>query len=103
MKKYLYTLSLLGLIVYSCKTQTQTTVAKTETASSTVSSSHKDVLVKGEELYNQRCGKCHELPAASAFTVEEWKPIMAAMIPKSELTTEEGNWVLAYANHNAKK
>jgi len=54
-------------------------------------------------LYNLRCGGCHGLPTPSDFTVEDWKPIMAAMAPRAKLTAEETNWVLAYVNANAKK
>lgn len=102
MKKYLYSLCLVGAIVYSCKTQ-QTTTTTTETSTITANLTKEEMLKRGEDLYNLRCGKCHDLPKPSDFTVEDWKPIMASMAPKAKLNPEETNWVLAYVNANAKK
>ncbi|TDX84522.1 hypothetical protein [Epilithonimonas xixisoli] len=102
MKKYLYSVCLVGVIVYSCKTQ-QTTTTTTETSTITANLTKEEMLKKGEDLFNLRCGRCHDLPKPSDFTVEDWKPIMASMAPKAKLNAEETNWVLAYVNANAKK
>ena len=101
MKKYIYSLCLVGVIVYSCKTQQTTT--KTETSATTANLTNEEMLKKGADLFNLRCGRCHDLPKPSDFTVEDWKPIMASMAPKAKLNAEETNWVLAYVNANAKK
>lgn len=102
MKKYLYSLCLVGAIVYSCTTQ-QTTKTATETSTVTANLSKEEMLKKGEDLFNLRCGRCHGLPKPEDFTVGDWKPIMASMAPKAKLNAEETNWVLAYVNANAKK
>lgn len=102
MKKYIYSLCLAGAIIYSCTTQ-QTTQTATETSAMTSGLSKEEMLKRGEDLYTQRCGRCHDLPKPSDFTVEDWKPIMASMAPKAKLNADETNWVLAYANANAKK
>lgn len=102
MKKYIYSLCLLGVIVYSCKTQ-QTTSPTSETNSVIANLSNEEMMKKGEDLFNLRCGRCHGLPTPSEHTVADWKPIMDAMAPKAKLTPEETNWVLAYVNANAKK
>ena len=101
MKKYIYSLCLVGVIVYSCKTQ-QTTTA-TETSTTTANLTNEEMLKKGADLFNLRCGRCHGLPSPADFTVAEWKPIIAAMAPKAKLNAEETNWVLAYVNAGAKK
>lgn len=93
---------LVGVIVYSCKTQ-QTISPTAETNSKIANLSNEEILKKGEDLYSLRCGRCHGLPTPSEYTVADWKPIMAAMAPKAKLTAEETNWVLAYVNANAKK
>jgi len=107
MKKYLYSLALVGAIVYSCKTQTTPSVPvspqTSETPEMPALASNADILKKGEDLYNLRCGKCHGLPVPSEYTVADWKPIMEAMAPKAKLNAEETNWVLTYVNANAKK
>ena len=102
MKKYLYSLALVGAIVYSCTTQ-QTTKTSAETSTVVANISKEEMLKKGADLFNLRCGKCHDLPAPSEFTATDWKPIMERMAPKAKLTAEETNWVLAYVNANAKK
>lgn len=100
MKKYIYTLCLLGVIVYSCKTQQATKTAAEATV--VTANPNNEEMLKGEVLYNQRCERCHDLPKPSDLTVEHWKPIMASMAPKAKLSAEETNWVLAYVNANAK-
>lgn len=92
---------LVGVIVYSCKTQ-QTISPNAET-NSTIAKLSNEILKKGENLYSLRCGKCHRLPTPSEFTVDEWKPIMVRMAPKAKLNAEETNRILAYVNANAKK
>lgn len=104
MKKYLYSLALVGAIVYSCRTQTTPSTPVTpQTPETPAMASNADILKKGEDLFSLRCGRCHDLPKPSDFTIEDWKPIMAAMAPKAKLNAEETNWVLAYVNANAKK
>ena len=100
MKKYIYSLCLVGVIVYSCKTQQ---AAPATTSVATANLSKEEMLKKGEDLFNLKCGRCHGLPSPGDFTVADWKPIIAAMAPKAKLNAEETNWVLAYVNENAKK
>lgn len=103
MKKYIYSLCLVGVIVYSCKTQQTTTTTTTETSAATANLSKEEMLKKGEDLFTLKCGKCHGLPSPSGFTAAQWKPIMERMAPKAKLNAEETNWILAYVNANAKK
>ena len=108
MKKYIYSLCLLGVIVYSCKTQTTAPATTTPSVSTTPSTAtavltKEEILKKGEDLFTLKCGRCHGLPSPSEFTVADWQPIMARMAPKAKLNAEETNWVLAYVNANAKK
>ncbi|MBV6879309.1 hypothetical protein NG800_003660 [Epilithonimonas ginsengisoli] len=104
MKKYIYSLCLVGVIVYSCKTQ-QAAPATTqaETSVATANLSKEEMLKKGQELFTLKCGRCHGLPVPSEITVADWQPIMARMAPKAKLNADETNWVLAYVNENAKK
>lgn len=103
MKKYIYSLSLLGVIVYSCKTQTTAPTVSTTTSTTTANLTKEEILQKGEMTFNQRCGRCHGLPTPSEHTTVDWQPIIAAMAPKAKLNADETNWVLAYVNANAKK
>jgi len=108
MKKYIYTLSLLGVIVYSCKTQSTAPTATTPAVSAPsatpmASLTKEEMLKKGEDLFNLKCGRCHGLPSPADFTEADWKPIIAAMAPKAKLNADQTNWVLAYVNANSKK
>ena len=104
MKKYIYSLCFLGVIVYSCKSQQATpAIVSTETSAPMANLSKEEMLKKGEDLFNLKCGRCHGLPSPSQFTIADWQPIMAAMAPKAKLNADETNWVLAYVNANAKK
>lgn len=97
MKKYLYTAVFVMSLVYSCTNQNTVNNQNKPTAIST------EQLATAKTLYDARCGKCHDLPATTDYTQEEWKPIIEKMAPKAKLTEEETNWVLAYVNNNAKK
>lgn len=104
MKKYIYSLCLAGVIVYSCKTQQAAPAAMpAETSASTANLTKEEMLKKGEDLFNLKCGRCHGLPAPSEFTIADWQPIMKRMAPKAKLSADETNWVLAYVDANAKK
>lgn len=101
MKKYIYSFCLIGVIIYSCKTQSTPSTPVTPQSAGVAATT--DAVKNGGELFTQRCGRCHALPSPSDHTATEWKPIIDAMAPKAKLTAEETNWVLAYVNANAKK
>ncbi|MCL1677072.1 c-type cytochrome [Elizabethkingia meningoseptica] len=85
--------------IISCGTRSKT-VASTDKPSFKLT---EQQLATATELFNTRCGKCHDLPKPEDHTAEQWKPIMDQMAPKAKLTDEEKNWVLAYVSANAKK
>lgn len=104
MKKYIYSLSLLGVIIYSCKTQQAApATVSTEASAPMANLTKEEMLKKGEDLFTLKCGRCHGLPLPSEITVADWQPIMKRMAPKAKLNADETNWVLAYVNANAKK
>lgn len=100
MKKYLYSLAVASAFIYSCSTRT---TSPSVISTTTVTLSKAEMMQKGQDIFTQRCGRCHDLPKPSEFTEPEWKPIMERMAPKAKLTPEENNWVLAYVNANSKK
>lgn len=96
-------LSILGLFFFmlsSCKTQEKAvTVSATEEISTVTTENN---LVEAKNLYENNCGKCHNLPNPSEYTKEAWTPIMKSMAKKSKLTEEQTQWLLAYVQQNAK-
>ncbi len=57
----------------------------------------------GKEIYNAKCGRCHELKNEQDYTVEEWKPIMDRMAPKAGLDSAGKANITVYVNNHAKK
>lgn len=97
MKKYLYTAVFAMTLVYSCTSQSNVNIQGNSYGATT------EQLATAKTLYDARCGKCHDLPATTDHTAEDWKPIIERMTPKAKLTAEEGNWILAYVSTNAKQ
>lgn len=61
-----------------------------------------DQIAQGKTLMDARCSKCHDLKPTENYTIEQWEPILDAMIPKAKLLEDEGNLVRAYILLNAK-
>ncbi len=57
----------------------------------------------GKEIYNAKCGRCHELKNEQDFTVEEWKPIIERMALKAGLDSAGKANITLYINNHAKK
>jgi mono/diheme cytochrome c family protein len=52
--------------------------------------------IQGKELFTVNCGKCHKLFAPTAYTNEEWKPILARMQKKARLDDEQMAMISEY-------
>ncbi len=57
---------------------------------------------KGQSLFEKHCGSCHDLPSPSAYTREEWLPIVQDMRFKAKLSVDEGNLIYDYVASLAK-
>ena len=57
----------------------------------------------GQNTFNQKCNKCHQLKVTTDYTDLRWVQIIAVMAPKALLTETERSNVLAYVRANAKK
>ena len=64
------------------------------TAGTKMNTSEK--LVQGKIIYDNSCGKCHDLPDPKAHTDEQWVGIMKSMAPKAKLNTEQSALVYDY-------
>jgi cytochrome c5 len=61
-----------------------------------VKNTNSNYLQQGEELYTNKCGKCHKLFAPEKFNKKDWTKWVGTMAPKAKLTAEEKAKVLAY-------
>jgi cytochrome c5 len=103
MKKTITILSM-ALIVAACHRKT---AASADTAAAeklkTEAAAHAELVAQGKTVYTNRCGRCHGLKDATAFTTEEWDGILKSMIPKAKLNETEAQQVTAYVKAQAKK
>ena len=52
--------------------------------------------MEGKTLYENNCGKCHELYDTKAFSAEKWKPIVENMRKKARLSEADGLKIFNY-------
>lgn len=57
-------------------------------------------LAEGKTIFDNSCGKCHDLPDPKAHNDQEWIGIVNAMAPKAKLTDEQGTLVYEYVSAN---
>ena len=60
-----------------------------------------DALV-GEGLFNQHCGRCHDLPKIEDYSAERWDRIVPSMAKKSKLNAEQETSVMTYVKESLK-
>jgi cytochrome c5 len=56
----------------------------------------------GKEIFESKCGSCHDLKKPSEYTYAEWNPIMDRMARKADLDYLQKQNVLGYLKDNAK-
>jgi mono/diheme cytochrome c family protein len=67
----------------------------------------KDVITSeavkiGKDLYDNRCGKCHKLFAATDYSIKRWPGILDSMQSKAKITDEQKAQIFAYLSTEAK-
>jgi cytochrome c5 len=81
------------VVLYSCGTkqavQKQPEPVETETTSAVI-------IENGKNLYEGKCGKCHDLPKVNAFSHEKWDGILKWMQPKAKITDKERGEIYFY-------
>ena len=53
-------------------------------------------LALGKTVFENSCGRCHDLPNPTAHSAQDWVGIMNAMAPKAKLTDEQHQLVYNY-------
>lgn len=87
--KFLYCSFLLLIIVTISCTPKNIPAAETQTVT-------VDQLAQGKTIYENSCGKCHELPNPTDHSSVDWVGIMNAMAPKAKLNDEQHQLVYDY-------
>lgn len=74
-------------LVMSCSPKTTASQQKTLSA---------EYLSQGKTVFENSCGKCHDLPSPTAHNAQEWVGIMNWMAPKARLNEEQQKMVYDY-------
>lgn len=53
-------------------------------------------LALGKTVFENSCGRCHDLPNPTAHSAQDWVGIMNSMAPKAKLTDEQHQLVYNY-------
>lgn len=93
MKLKIFTAATAALLLSSCVHRGKT--VKAEQMSDGLKSA------QGKTIFENSCGRCHDLPSPKDYNDQEWIGIVNAMTPRSKLTTAQGEMVYLYlTSHN---
>ena len=93
MKTKIISLSLLGVLVYSCspKITPQVTEVKKEITPK---------IEDGKSIYENNCAKCHQLYDPKSYSIQDWQPILKRMQIEARLQDSEMDKILTYLSKN---
>ncbi len=55
-----------------------------------------EYLAQGKTIFDNSCGKCHDLPNPTDHSAQDWVGIMNSMAPKSRLNEQQHEMVYDY-------
>lgn len=105
MKKIFILPIIAAALLVSCKSKSTTTAPSNKTVgtSTSVTGQKKiteSMLAEGKTIFENSCGKCHDLPDPKKYTDEKWVKIMNTMAPKAKLNAKQSELVYDYATFN---
>lgn len=95
MKKIVAIAIVSTVLVVSCKSKStaSTTVTTSTPAKKEISAVN---YAMGKDLFESKCGKCHDLPKPTQYSAEKWVGIMKAMAPKAKMDDSQSTLVYDY-------
>lgn len=78
-----------ALLIASCTPKTVPTVSSEVDLK-------QEKLAQGKTLFENSCGRCHDLPEPTKYTSVQWVGIMNSMAPKSKFNDEQHKLVYDY-------
>jgi hypothetical protein len=95
MKYKVLALSVIAAVLYSCSSKSSIPTA--EVPKEKVLSPE---LAEGKSLYENSCGRCHQLYNAKDYSAEQWKPIVERMQKQARLDDAQGLKIYNYLTMN---
>ncbi|WP_419869502.1 c-type cytochrome [Chryseobacterium sp. CT-SW4] len=88
MKKIIASSFIIAVLLASCTQKASVVTGPVSTSS--------EKLAQGKTIFENSCGRCHDLPEPTAHTSVQWVGIMNAMAPKAKLNDEQHQLVYDY-------
>ncbi len=107
MKTKFFVLALVASVAVACSSSKKT-VSSTPEASKPEPLEFKPIsetklspeLTEGKQLFESKCGNCHDLPKPEKYSKEKWGPIMHDMQKAADITDAERDLVYNYVTMN---
>ncbi|WP_374540276.1 cytochrome c [Flavobacterium sp.] len=89
-------LSIAAMFLFACASKQSSSSTQTITSEVKAQLTMSPDQLEVKNLFETNCGKCHKLYDRSAFSKENWKPIVERMTRKARLTSEQGEKIYSY-------
>lgn len=101
MKKVIFAVAAIGIFA-ACQPKTAEVVEEVkkveEVKETKMLRQGTEAEMAGMALYNNNCGKCHDLPVIADHSKERWNKVLPPMIKEAKLDAAQGANVTAYVN-----
>lgn len=94
MKTRILLLATIVTFTVACSSSKKATASKPEPTAVAVELTSE--LAQGKLLFENKCGRCHDLPSPSSYSKEKWTPIMEDMYKKAKMTEADRDLVYNY-------
>ncbi len=95
MKKVIFAVAAIGIFA-ACQPKTAEVVEVVKETKTLRAGTEAELA--GMALYNNNCGKCHDLPVIGEHSKERWNKVLPPMIKEAKLDAAQGANVTAYVN-----
>jgi len=100
MKKTIIAFATLTAVFYSCAPKVFVEQEVTPVKEQTETKPEVKYL-EGKTLFDNNCGKCHDLPHPSQYSKVQWSKIVPSMAKEAKLDATQENQILLYVQYGA--
>lgn len=95
MKSKVLSLAVVATVLFACSPKVAPPVSTPEPPPAPPKTLAPE-LAEGKTLYENNCAKCHRLYDRREYNAQEWRPILADMQKKAEITDEQREKIYNY-------